>query len=147
MTTGELDDRRGHLGAVATLAGVTGADAHVAMGVGASQFVHAAFDREGEVGPNRRVTICLVDDRGNTFRIRWVEPTNKLAEQAKRFVVIDRRITQGTRSKRRQRWCKRIWTAIATCPQQGRSVFEYLREAVNAHFHGQPIPSLIPARP
>ena len=76
-----------------------------------------------------------------------VEPTNNLAEQAIRFVVIDRRITQGTRSKRGQRWCERIWTAIATCTQQQRSVFEYLREAVNAHFHGQPIPSLLPAGP
>jgi len=76
-----------------------------------------------------------------------VEPTNNLAEQAIRFVVIDRRITQGTRSERGQRWCERIWTAIATCAQQERSVFEYLREAVNAHFHGQPIPSLLPAGP
>ncbi|MFV1968954.1 MAG: IS66 family transposase [Pirellulaceae bacterium] len=76
-----------------------------------------------------------------------VEPTNNLAEQAIRFVVIDRRITQGTRSQRGQRWCERIWTAIATCTQQGRSVFEYLREAVSAHFNDQPIPSLIPAGP
>jgi len=76
-----------------------------------------------------------------------IEPTNNLAEQAIRFVVIDRRITQGTRSERGQRWCERIWTAVATCTQQGRSVFEYLREAVNAHFRGQPIPSLLPAGP
>ncbi len=76
-----------------------------------------------------------------------VEPTNNLAEQAIRFVVIDRRITQGTRSERGQRWCERIWTAIATCTQQGRSVFEYLHEAVSAHFNDQPIPSLVPAGP
>ena len=76
-----------------------------------------------------------------------VEPTNNLAEQAIRFVVIDRRITQGTRSERGQRWCERIWTAIATCAQQGRSVFEYLRDAVNALFNDQPIPSLIHAWP
>lgn len=76
-----------------------------------------------------------------------VEPTNNLAEQAIRFVVIDRRITQGTRSARGQQWCERIWTAIATCAQQERSVFEYLRNAVNAHFHDQPIPSLLPAGP
>jgi transposase len=76
-----------------------------------------------------------------------VEPTNNLAEQAIRFVVIDRRITQGTRSETGQRWCERIWTVIATCTQQGRSVFEYLREAVNAYLHDQPIPSLLPAGP
>ena len=76
-----------------------------------------------------------------------VEPTNNLAEQAMRFVVIDRLITQGTRSERGRRWCERIWTAIATCAQQGRSVFEYLRDTINAHFRGQPIPSLLPSGP
>lgn len=76
-----------------------------------------------------------------------IEPTNNLAEQAIRFVVIDRRMTQGTRSQRGQRWCERIWTAIATCTQQGRSVFEYLREALHALFNHRPNPSLIPAGP
>src|SRR3954452_3370415 len=41
-----------------------------------------------------------------------VEPTNNLAEQAIRFVVIDRLITQGTRSEAGNRWCERIWTVI-----------------------------------
>jgi transposase len=76
-----------------------------------------------------------------------VEPTNNLAEQAMRFVVIDRRITQGTRSPRGRQWCERIWTTMATCAQQERSVFDYLRQAVDAHFHRQPIPSLLPAGP
>jgi transposase len=73
-----------------------------------------------------------------------VEPTNNLAEQAIRFVVIDRRITQGTRSEAGRQWCARIWTVIATCAQQGRSVFAYLRDAVAASFHGQEAPSLLP---
>jgi len=73
-----------------------------------------------------------------------VEPTNNLAEQAIRFVVIDRRITQGTRSERGNQWCERIWTVIATCSQQGRSVFEYLEAAVTAWFHGDEAPSLRP---
>jgi len=76
-----------------------------------------------------------------------IEPTNNLAEQAIRFVVIDRRITQGTRSETGKRWCERIWTVIATCSQQRRSVFEYLREAVSAAFHNQPNPSLLPTEP
>jgi transposase len=72
-----------------------------------------------------------------------VEPTNNLAEQAIRFVVIDRRITQGTRSEGGQRWCERIWTVIATCCQRGWSVFEFLTKAVTAYFHKQPSPSLL----
>jgi len=72
-----------------------------------------------------------------------VEPTNNLAELAIRFVVIDRLITQGTRGEAGRRWCERIWTVIATCAQQGRSVFEYLSAAVAACFHGTAVPSLL----
>jgi transposase len=73
-----------------------------------------------------------------------VEPTNNLAEQAIRFVVIDRLITQGTRSERGNRWCERIWTVIATCTQHGRSVFEYLEAAVRAWFADIEPPTLLP---
>ena len=73
-----------------------------------------------------------------------VEPTNNLTEQAIRFVVIDRHITQGTRSDAGNRWCERIWTVIATCAQQGRSLFEYLEAAVGAWFHAAKAPSLQP---
>jgi transposase len=73
-----------------------------------------------------------------------VEPTNNLAEQAIRFVVLDRRVTQGTRSESGDRWCERIWTVIATCGQQGRSVFAYLEAAVEAWFDGTEAPSLLP---
>jgi transposase len=73
-----------------------------------------------------------------------VEPTNNLAEQAIRFVVIDRRITQGTRGDKGRRWCERIWTVIASCAQQGRSVFEYLCAAVTAWFEHTAAPSLLP---
>ena len=72
-----------------------------------------------------------------------VEPTNNLAEQAIRFVVIDRLITQGTRSEAGNRWCERIWTVIATCTQQGRSVFEYLEAAIGAWFAGTAAPGLL----
>ena len=73
-----------------------------------------------------------------------IEPTNNLAEQAIRFVVIDRRITQGTRGERGDRWCERIWTVMATCSQQGRSVFAYLEAAVTAWFDGEEAPTLLP---
>jgi transposase len=73
-----------------------------------------------------------------------LEPTNNLAEQAIRFVVIDRRITQGTRSERGRQWCERIWTVIATLTQQGRSILDYLRQAVHAYLTNPPVPALLP---
>jgi transposase len=74
-----------------------------------------------------------------------IEPTNNLAEQAIRFVAIHRRITQGTRGEKGQRWCERIFTVIATCEQQGRSVFDYLCNTIAAHFECRPAPSLAAA--
>ena len=73
-----------------------------------------------------------------------IEPTNNLAEQALRFVVIDRHITQGTRSETGQRWCERIWTVLATCAQQGRCAMQFLIDATTAWVQGRPPPSLLP---
>ncbi len=74
-----------------------------------------------------------------------IEPTNNLAEQAIRFVVLDRRVTQGTRSAAGRSWSERIWTVIATCTQHGRSVLGFLEESVTALFGNTPPPSLLPA--
>ena len=72
-----------------------------------------------------------------------VEPTNNLAEQAIRFVVIDRKVTQGTRGKNGRAWCERIWTTMATCAQRGESAFNFLVQAMHAHFTGRAPPSLV----
>ena len=72
-----------------------------------------------------------------------VEPTNNLAEQAIRFVVIDRHITQGTRSEGGRQWCERIWTVIATCVQQGKSVYDFLGVAIRSWLANEPAPSLL----
>lgn len=74
-----------------------------------------------------------------------IGPTNNLAEQAVRFVVIDRRITQGTRSEKGRQTCERLWTVVGTCAMQGRSAFEFILTAVRAFFRGGPAPSLLPA--
>jgi transposase len=72
-----------------------------------------------------------------------IEPTNNLAEQAIRFVVIDRKVTQGSRSETGQRWLERIWTALATCAQTGRSIFTFLHESLSAYLAGHPTPTLL----
>ena len=74
-----------------------------------------------------------------------IDPTNNVAEQAIRFIVIDRNITQGTRSAKGRSSNERIWTVIATCALQGRSAYNFILESVHAYFHDLPAPSLIPA--
>ncbi len=71
-----------------------------------------------------------------------VEPTNNAMEQRFRFVVIDRKITQGTRGPAGRSWCERIWTVLATCAQRGRSAFLFLEETMHAFFAGRALPTL-----
>ena len=72
-----------------------------------------------------------------------VEPTNNRTERQIRPVVIDRRITQGTRGQIGMRWCERIWTTIATCKKQNRNVFDFIHESIIAHWANRKHPSLI----
>ena len=73
-----------------------------------------------------------------------VDPTNNTAEQAIRFVVIDRHVTQGTRSIKGRNANERLWTVIATCSLQRKSAFEFILKSVRAYFNYQLFPSLIP---
>jgi len=71
------------------------------------------------------------------------EPTNNGTERQIRPVVIDRRITQGTRGDAGMRWCERIWTTLATCKKQERNVFDFIHESVVAQWSKQKYPLLI----
>jgi transposase len=73
-----------------------------------------------------------------------MDPTNNVAEQAIRFIVIDRYVTQGTRSYRGREANERLWTVIGTCAMQGRSAYNFILQAVYALFYDEPAPSLLP---
>lgn len=72
-----------------------------------------------------------------------VDPTNNRTEQKIRFVVIDRKVTQGTKGEVGWQWCQRIWSTIATCRQRGKSVYRFLLDAIHARLHNKPAPSLL----
>ena len=97
-----------------------------------------------EIARFKHVSGAYADNYFRFITTPGVQPTNNLAEQAIRFVAIHRRITYGTRGEAGQRWCERIWTAIATCGQQGRSVFEFVHRSVEAHLSGGRPPTLLP---
>jgi hypothetical protein len=59
-------------------------------------------------------------------------PTNNLCEQSIRPIVIDRKITQGTRSDWGNRWSERIWTVLATCKQREINALSFIRSCVGA---------------
>jgi len=91
-------------------------------------------------------TFAKYDMSEDYFRFMFeasVEPTNNHAEQQVRHCVIDRKITQGTRSLAGQRYHERMWTAIATCGKQKKSFFDFLRVAIKEKLAGNQSPSLI----
>jgi transposase len=72
-----------------------------------------------------------------------VEPTNNGTERQIRPVVIDRRITQGTRGDAGMRWCERIWTVTATCKKQTKNIFVFIHESIVIYWSNKKYPSLI----
>ena len=71
-----------------------------------------------------------------------MDPTNNVAEQAIRFIVIDRYVTKGTKGREAN---ERLWTVIVTCALQGRSAYNLILQAVHAYFYDEPTPSLLPS--
>ena len=83
--------------------------------------------------------VCLwrfVDEVG-------VEPTNNASERALRPAVIWRKLSFGTQSGGGSRFVETVLSVIETCRQQQRNAFVLIRQAVAAHFAGEPPPSLL----
>ena len=75
--------------------------------------------------------------------VSGVEPTNNATERQIRFVVLDRKVTQGTKGLIGNLWCERIWSTVATCRQRGKPIFGFLLDTLSAHLRGKLTPSLI----
>ena len=78
-------------------------------------------------------------------RVDGVEPTNNVAERALRPAVIWRKRCFGTQSTMGSRFVERMLSVGATCVQQGRNLFAFLSETVQAAWSGQPPPLLVPS--
>ena len=71
-----------------------------------------------------------------------VQPTNNHAERALRGAVIYRKLSLGSQSEGGERRIERLLSAHTTCRLQGRSLFTYLSNALDAHARGDPVPLL-----
>jgi hypothetical protein len=63
-----------------------------------------------------------------------LEPTNNMAELTVRQCVLDRVVTQGTRSAQGNEWHERFWTIFTTCHMQNVSVMYYLQNCLQELF-------------
>lgn len=72
-----------------------------------------------------------------------MEPTNNASERALRHAVIWRKLSFGTQSASGSRFVETLLTVIETCRQQKRNVFQFVTDAVQAHFAGENASSLL----
>lgn len=99
-------------------------------------------------GNSKLVGMCtpLYDHRDYLWTfldVEGVEPTNNISERALRPAVIWRKLSFGTQSASGSRFVETILTVVETCHRQSRNSFEYIAAAMQAHFAGQPAPSLL----
>jgi transposase len=73
-----------------------------------------------------------------------VEPTNNAAEQALRSIVLKRKISGPTRSRRGDEFIARGFSVMETCRRQGRDFLDYLHQSVVAWIDKATPPSLVP---
>lgn len=79
-----------------------------------------------------RLTSRYADAYFTFMNYRGVDPTNNRTEQQIRFVVIGRKVIQGTKAEIGRQWCERIWTTLATCRQRGKQLYHFLVESIEA---------------
>jgi transposase len=73
-----------------------------------------------------------------------VPPTNNDAERAIRAIVLKRKISGPTRSRRGDEFIARGFSVVETCRRQGRDLIGYMHQAVLAWINDAPHPSLLP---
>jgi transposase len=76
-------------------------------------------------------------------RVEGVEPTNNFMERLLRRAVLWRRRSFGCVSNAGCRFVERILTVVQTRRLQGKSVLNYLHDAIRASRAGQPCPRLL----
>ncbi len=95
-------------------------------------------DRPGERSPDFYASTWLPTE--------GVEPTNNLAERARRHAVQWRKTSFGNRSEDGERAVARLLTITRTCQLQQLNVLAYLTAAIRSHRHRQAAASLLPQR-
>lgn len=76
-----------------------------------------------------------------------IVPTNNAAEQALRSLVLKRKISGPTRSRRGDLFLARGFTVHETCLRQGRDLWAFMHQAVQAFIAKTAPPSLMPQAP
>ena len=89
--------------------------------------------------------VCLGFMAFTTIRVVRLNHIANASEQILRQSIIDRKITQGSRSLMGREWNARIRTVLAACRKQSRSAWQSSQDVLSAKYSQTPImPSLLP---
>ena len=94
-------------------------------------------DREDEAGVFARRLAKEIKSLWVFLEYEGVSPTNNHAERMLRFAVLWRIRSQGTASKKGERWVERILSLRQTCRLSGRKTYPVLIDALNSYFKEQ----------
>jgi transposase len=107
------------------------------------------LDRAGRKSKRTRFHRVFANNLRKIWPALWtfvtvpgVQPTNNAAERSLRGPVIHRKLSHGSRTQDGEQFIQRALSASVTCRLQHRSLFNYLRELLTAHNHGDPLPTL-----
>jgi transposase len=72
-----------------------------------------------------------------------IEATNNAGEQTIRQVVLDRKVSQGSRSEWGDEWHERFWSILTTCSLQKIPVMFFIKGCISAYTFGGDYPLLL----
>ena len=111
--------------------------------------VHLALEDGTRCADNATAATCagLLERYDNLWRFAetqpGLDPTNNAAERALRHPVIWKQLSFGTQSDPGSRFVETLLTVLETCRQREKNTFDFLTQAITAHFAGQKPPSLL----
>ena len=111
--------------------------------------VHLALEDGTRCADNATAATCagLLERYDNLWRFAetqpGLDPTNNAAERALRHPVIWKQLSFGTQSASGSRFVETLLTVLETCRQREKNTFEFLTQAISAHFASQKPPSLL----
>ena len=75
-------------------------------------------------------------------KVDGMEPTNNLAERDLRKVVIWRKKSHGTRSRRGEVFVERITSVAETLKRHGKNILHYIEQAVRSFYANKASPEI-----
>lgn len=112
------------------------------------QFIEELAEELLNSNPGKKVSkaLCKLQKQWQNFKVYLRRPdypmTNNPAEEGLRALVIARKLCFGSRSNYGRSWKAAIQSCVETLHRQGRSVLNFIADAIWSHRYGYPSPDI-----